>query len=191
MPRLAAPSQDQRLRRGTSDGHLTDWQSNPRIGGAPYGIRLGAWGLPPWIPLQVPHPGTSLSVSVAAQGAAVAAAPPRETSGERHDGEKDEGSLHDMATLVAAPTPLGVDTAGTEPLTEKRVPKAALEDEAVRLMCDLFCKLNGMVEQMQDGDDGMDDDEMAELHEAENALLGRAAAWLQVKDVSGRWESGL
>lgn len=81
--------------------------------------------------------------------------------------------------------------AGTKPLTEKKDSKTALEDGTVRLMYDLHHKLFDMVEQMQEGDDGMDDDEMAELHEAENALLGRAVAWLQAKGVSDPWQVGL
>lgn len=70
--------------------------------------------------------------------------------------------------------------AGTETLTEKEdaETKAALANQTVRLVYDLHHKLFDMVEQMQEGDDGMDDEEMAELHQAENALIGRTADWL-------------
>ena len=92
----------------------------------------------------------------------------------------------ELATSVAALTHTGGSMAGTEPLTEKKdaKTKAALEDDTVRLVYDLYDKLDDMVEQMQEGDDGMDDEEMAELHEAENALLGRTAEWLQARGVS-------
>lgn len=43
--------------------------------------------------------------------------------------------------------------ARTEPLTEKKDATAALEDETMRLMCDMYHNLAGMVEQMQ----GMDE----------------------------------
>lgn len=81
--------------------------------------------------------------------------------------------------------------AETISLTDKKGAKAALEDETVRLMYDLHRKVFDMVEQMQDGDDGMDDDERAEIHRDENALLGRAVAWLQAKGVSDPWRAGL
>ncbi|MFQ5464064.1 MAG: hypothetical protein ACE5E5_15740 [Phycisphaerae bacterium] len=81
--------------------------------------------------------------------------------------------------------------AKTISLTEKKDAKAALEDETVRLMYDLHHKLFDMVGQMRDGDDCMDDDEMAELHQAEKALLGRSVAWLQAKGVSDPWRAGL
>lgn len=83
--------------------------------------------------------------------------------------------------------------AGTGTLTEKEdaKTKAALEDETVRLVYDLHHKLFDMVEQMQEGDDGMDDEEMAELHEAENTLLGRATDWLQAHGVPDPWQPGL
>ncbi len=81
--------------------------------------------------------------------------------------------------------------AGTGTQTEGNDLKAALAVETVGLVYDVYRKLDDMVEQMQDGDDGMDDDEMAELHEAENALLGRVVAWLQAKGVPEPWQVGL
>ncbi len=81
--------------------------------------------------------------------------------------------------------------AGTEPLTEKKDAKAELEDETVRLMYDTYHKLFDLVEQMQEMDDGMDDGEMAEMHEAEKTLLRRAGAWLQAKGVSDPRRAGM
>ena len=69
--------------------------------------------------------------------------------------------------------------------------RAALQDATVRLVYDMFHKLAGMVEQMQDMDDGMDDEERVELHEAEDALVGRAAAWLKAKGVPEPWKADL
>ena len=68
---------------------------------------------------------------------------------------------------------------------------AALQDTTARLVYDMNHKLAGMVEQMQDMDDGMDDDERTELHEAENALVERAVAWLEAKGVPEPWQGGL
>jgi hypothetical protein len=69
--------------------------------------------------------------------------------------------------------------------------RAALQDATVRLVYDMFHKLAGMVEQMQDMDDGMDEEERVELHEAEDALVGRAAAWLKAKGVPEPWKADL
>lgn len=81
--------------------------------------------------------------------------------------------------------------AKTISLTERKDAKAALEDETVRLMYDLHHKLFDVVEQMQEMDNDIDDEERAELHRDENALLGRAVAWLQAKGVSDPWRAGL
>lgn len=81
--------------------------------------------------------------------------------------------------------------AKTISLTERKDAKAALEDETVRLMYDLHHKLFDLVEQMQEMDNDIDDEEGAEVHRDENALLGRAVAWLQAKGVSDPWRAGL
>ena len=80
--------------------------------------------------------------------------------------------------------------AGTEPLTERKDATAALEDETVRLMYDMYHNLAGMVEQMQGMDETTDEneEELAGLYEAENALLGRATDWLQIHGVPDPWQ---
>ncbi len=80
--------------------------------------------------------------------------------------------------------------AGTEPLTERKEATAALEDGTVRLMYDMYHNLAGMVEQMQGMDETTDEneEELAGLHGAENALLGRATDWLQAHGVPDPWQ---
>ena len=75
--------------------------------------------------------------------------------------------------------------------TEEAGAGAALQDATARLVYDMYRKLADMVEQMQEMDDGMDDDERTELHEAEDALVGRAVAWLKAKGVPEPWRAGL
>ncbi len=80
--------------------------------------------------------------------------------------------------------------AKTIPPTEKKDAKNALEDDTVRLVYDMYHKLAEMVEQTQGMDEATDENEqeMAELQEAEDALVGRAAVWLQANGVAEPWQ---
>jgi len=65
-----------------------------------------------------------------------------------------------------------------KPATKEENAKKALRDATVRLVYDMYHKLTDVVEQMQGIDEVTDEneEEMAELHEAEKSLLGRAEA---------------